>query len=177
MQVPQPICLINISAKLCLVIKKNTSCHQHDSAHISGWLIEAAWGASPFYTHLKIAVISICLLLPGCVPPHCSHYRLAHKTSVSSRKGCHHWSNILWWPPFWVYSNICHPAPAPPNCSMIPLTLREIACRVIVSDLSCFNFPLPLLCSSPPLLLLNKCFKLLGDSLKNQPTMPFWRKH
>ena len=61
--VSQPIHLLNNSAKLCLI--KNTSCHQNDSTQISGWLIEAALVATPLYTALKIAAISICLLLTG----------------------------------------------------------------------------------------------------------------
>lgn len=44
---------------------KNASCLRHDSTQISGWLIEAALVAMPFHTPLKIAVISIRLLLTG----------------------------------------------------------------------------------------------------------------
>lgn len=170
MQVSQPICLINNSGKLCLV-KKNTSCHQHDTAHISGWLTEAAWGASPFYTHLKIAVISICLLLPGSVPPHCSHYRLAHKTSVSSRKGCHHWSNILWWPPFSVYSNICHPAPPQLFYDTFDIERKSM-------QSNCFWSPLLLPFSALVSLFSSLIvFQIAWWLVKNQPTMVFWRKH
>lgn len=85
------------------VWEKNTSCHQHDSTQTSWWFIKAALVAMPFYTHLEIAVASICLLLAGWATA-CSSmfllYKLAHKTGASSCKGCHYCSNSLWWPPF-----------------------------------------------------------------------------
>lgn len=49
----------------------------------------------------------------------------------------------------------------------MPLTLREKACRVIVSDLSLFSSLCPTLVSpSLSTLFFNKCFRLLGDSVE-----------
>lgn len=129
--------------------------------HISGWLTEAAWGAMLFYTHLKIAVISICLLLPewatvcfsSLFPLQvCTHDKCILLSRMPSSKEYASMTPL--------HSSICHPAWL--NYDTIPLTLRENACREIVSDLSLFKFPLSSLCPTR-LLLFNKCFRLRGD--------------
>lgn len=70
----QPTGPLNDSAKLCLVEKKKKNKMKEKKIHpvtdvtvprISGRLIEAGSAAVPFYTHLQIGVISICLLLTG----------------------------------------------------------------------------------------------------------------
>lgn len=64
--VSEPIQPLNGKPSFCL-LKNKFSCHQHGSTQISVWLIEAVSVPVSFYTHTKMAVIFICLLLTGCL--------------------------------------------------------------------------------------------------------------
>lgn len=165
MQVLQPICLINNSAKLCLVKKIPPVTNTTVRTFQDGWLklpeehrhFTPTWKlqSSPFVCCYQ-DVFLLTAPITGC-----------HTRQVCPRKGCHHSSNIFWWPPFWVYSNICHPA-TPPELvyDTSDIERKSMQSNCFWSLLLQLSPPSSLLCSSLPLLLLSKCFRLLGDSVK-----------
>lgn len=80
--------------------KKNTSCHQHDKFQ-DGWLKlpEERCYFTPIWKLQSSPFVCCYQNEPLCVSPHCSHYRFAHTTNVSSCLGCLHRKNMRPWPP------------------------------------------------------------------------------
>lgn len=150
MQVSQPICLINNLAELCLVKKippvTNTTVHTFQD----GWLklpeelrhFTPTWKlqSSPFVCCYQDVFPLTAPITGWHTRQVCPPVRDAIIEAIYSDDPL--FGSIL-----------TFAIQPPPQLFYDTFDIERKACRVIVSDLSCFNFPLPLLCPSLPLFL------------------------